>query len=206
MSVIDAQQVQLDRLVVAELTQTERTARDTANWDLLADCYHADSRVRLSWIDGTGAEFAEGSKDMYTSAGRRNNIHLVSPATVWVNGDRAIADAGCTINMRPTIHGVQCDIATFARHRYRAERRDGVWRLRSLEACYQKDCLTPTRPGVVPELDWEALETYRESYRYLSYYCAHTVGRPANQELPGMDRPELVEQWVAEHDMWLTGA
>lgn len=193
-----------DMFLVAQLAQRERASRDDRAWDALRDCFHDDSHVRVSWFDGTGAEFAEQSQRMVAKPGG-GSIHQVGTSVVSVNGDRALADTGCVILIRAQIHGVECDVATYCRHRSRVERLDGVWRLRTLYATYQKDTLTPTNPTDVPSLDRARLATYRPCYRYLSYYNVE-LGYTPNQDLPGVDRPEELQALIAADRQWLSAA
>jgi hypothetical protein len=197
----DLQTPEWDMFFVAQLAQRERAARDDRDWNLLRDCYHPDSHVRVSWFEGTGNEFADQSRRMVAKPGG-GSIHQVATSVVTVNGDRALADTGCVILIRSLIHGVECDIATFCRHRSRVERIDGTWRLRTLFATYQKDTLAPTNPNLLPELDASRLASFRPSYRYLSYYNVE-LGYTPSQELPGADRPEELQSLIAADRHWL---
>lgn len=195
---------QLDKLAIAELAQAERAARDERDWDRLFDSYHRDSRVYISWFEGTATEFVEASRQMTAQPGG-GSIHQLGVTLVTLNGDRALADTGCAILMRRNFEGVECDVTAYCRHRSRVERRDGVWRLLTLVGVYQKDTLVPAVPGEIPQLDLDRLHSFRPSYRYLSYYRAQMGHRP-HMDRPGVDRPELIERLVREDESWLAGA
>lgn len=195
--------IELDKLAIQELAQQERAARDARDWDRLLDSYHSDSRVSVSWFDGTAADFVEGSRSMVAKPGG-GSVHQVGVTLVELDGDRALADTGCAILIRCTLDGVECDIAAYCRHRSRVERRDGRWRLRTLIGVYQKDTLVPTNPNIVPELDEKELASYRASYKYLSYYAAHTGYEPSDAK-PGIDRPDLVQELTDADRAWLRG-
>ncbi|WP_214102620.1 nuclear transport factor 2 family protein [Acrocarpospora catenulata] len=194
----------LDKLVIAELAQTERVARDTRRWDLMADCYHPDSRVFLSWFDGTAAEFIAASKAMGEEPGG-HAIHSLGPTLVRVAGDRALADTPCAILFRRVFAGVECDMTSYCRHYSRVERVEGRWRLRSFVGVYEKNTLAPVVPGQVPAIDTAKLATFRASYAFQAYFRAQQ-GKPVNDDRPGLDRPDLVERFHDAEDRWLAGA
>ncbi len=120
-SVLDAADVS----AVTQLILTERESRDLGRWARLGACYFPDSRVRISWIDGTGAEFVEGSIDM----ARRGVLarHRMAPILVRLNGERAVASASAIIDIPFHLGGVDAVLSSHARFLYRAERREGRW-------------------------------------------------------------------------------
>lgn len=192
-----------DRREIIRLAQNERLFRDTWQWEKMHKLYHADSHVRVSWFDGTGADFVDASR---ASAERgQRSFHLVGPTSVEILGDRAIADTGCAIHVRSTIEGVEVDICGYARHRSMVEKIDGEWKLRSFRAVYQKDTMQPVIPSEVIPVDRDRLLSYRPSYRYLAYSVAARGAEPS-QHLPGIDRPETIEAVVAEEEAWLRQA
>ena len=78
---------------VTEITQVvlrERQGRDRGWWAQMAECFHPDSRVTLSWFDGPGAEFVSRSQKM-SEMGIRI-LHRPSPPAVHVNGDKAVLE------------------------------------------------------------------------------------------------------------------
>ena len=54
----------LDKENILELIQFERFCRDNALWDSMRSCFAEDSRVNISWFDGTGEEFVKSSEEM----------------------------------------------------------------------------------------------------------------------------------------------
>jgi hypothetical protein len=193
----------VDKLLVAELAQAERRARDDRDWQLMLDCYHADSRIFLSWIDGTAAEFVAASRRMADRPGG-HALHQNGVTLVRLNGDRALADTPCAILMRRLFDGVECDLAGYCRHRSRAERRDGRWRLRSLVGVYEKNTLVPVLPGTAPALDERRLAGYRSSYNFQCYH-REQEGNTAFSDRPGLDRPDLVTALALADEAWLSG-
>lgn len=192
-----------DKLVIAELAQRERAARDNRQWDQMLDCYYPESRVFLSWYDGTAADFVAASRAMAAEPGG-HAIHKLGPTLVTVQGERAIADTSCTILMRRRFGGIDCDLSSYCRHRSRAERRNGAWRLRTLVGVYLKNTLVPVVPGTVPVIDADRLARYRSSYDYQSYY-REDQGKVPFDDRPGSDRPDLLERLVRADDEWLAG-
>ena len=193
----------LDRLAVAELIGVERAACDQARWDVLGDCYHPDASLRLSWFQGSGAEFVARSKLMRL----KGNLvcHQVNPPFVLVNGDRGIAEVGIVVHLRSQLNSVAVDVTVFARICYRAERRDGRWRVLSLDAIYHKDAIAPADPSDRVELDEELLARCPADYRFLAYLM-ETNGHPVASDLPGDSRPDLVAQLRIRLAEWLAGA
>jgi hypothetical protein len=158
------------------------------------------------WFDGNAHDFIEASKFM-TEPGQKwsNALHLAGPTSVKLHGDRASADTGCILNRRSFEGDIEIDSVAFIRHRSMVERdQDGVWKLRSLRAIYERDGFTTVIPGETIPIDKVQLATYRQSYKFMCYF-AERAGMIPNQTLPGMDRPDLVDALIAEEEAWLTG-
>lgn len=192
------------KAMVVELVTTERWCRDTWQWERMHECYHEDSHVVVSWFDGTGRQFVDASREM-VEAGLRS-IHLLGPSSVDVLGTRAVVDTGCTINVRRRVDAVDVDIVSFARLRSKVEQDDaGAWRMRSLQAVFQKDMLQPVVAGETPPIDRTKLASYRPSYRFLAYSDALS-GYDVSNDLPGFDRPDSAQKLFEEERDWLNGA
>lgn len=74
-------------------------------------------------------------------------VHVLGPTLVHVNGNRALADTGCTILMRRAVGGVECDLTSYCRHHSRVERHGNGWRLRTLVGVYENNTLAPVVPA-----------------------------------------------------------
>ena len=83
----------------------------------------------------------------------------------------------------------------------RAERRESVWRLFGFDAVYLRDEITPVILGQIVTVDPEEVRAFRPSYRLLSY-CLTSGGFPVPNDLPGVDRPDLVDALVREIYGW----
>jgi len=86
---------QLDRAAVTDLVQRERAARDGWAWEEMAACYHPQSRIEVSWFQGSGAEFTEASRK--NAARGRFSLHHLGASIGAVKDDRATADMGCQL-------------------------------------------------------------------------------------------------------------
>jgi hypothetical protein len=189
-----------DITLVTQLILKERESRDLGRWDDMRACYFPDSRVRISWFNGSGPDFVKGSEDM----ARRKVLatHRLSPPRVIVNGERAIASFAGIIDIPVTIKGVAMQLASHARFLYRAERRGGTWGLVSFEAIYLRDELQPAIPGQSVSIDARELQAFRPSYRFLSY-CLSAQGYTVDPDLPGEDRPEFARALLRELYDWV---
>jgi hypothetical protein len=205
MSVTDATATdeRLDKLEIVELIRMERYWRDTAQWDKLAAAYTEDSRVRTTWFDGSGPEFAEASRDM----ARRGRLsrHLITPTAVRVDGERALVDSYGEIHNRERIEGAEVDILMYCRFFSRVRRSEDGWRLASFDGIYLRDQLTPVEPGASLPIDWAAVEAFpRPSYRVWAYTLSLKGYEIGTEEL-GEDRPEQIEEFMATAERWLQG-
>lgn len=191
-----------DIVIIQQLVQQEREGRDRAFWNNMYQAYWPDGTVKLSWYQGDAKGFVDKSKIMSRS-GALNAIHRLHPVSVRMNedGDRAIATFSAVVEVRTELDGVEADLDTFLRFVYRAEKRQGTWKLLSLECAYQRDTLSPAVPGQSLKIDMDLFSKYRSSYRCMSYLFGKK-GYPVNQELAGDDRPETVEKLYKSVFSW----
>lgn len=188
-----------DIVAVTQLVLRERESRDLARWDQMRDCFHPDSRVRVSWFTGTGADFVDGSIDM----ARRNVVakHRLGPILVRLAGDRAVASLSAIIDIPATLTGVEVQLSSYARFLYRAERRAERWRILSFDAIYVRDEFTTAIPGLALPVTPADVAGFRPSYRMLSYLLT-TQGYQVNHDLPGEDKPTATEALEREVYGW----
>lgn len=188
-----------DVSAITQLVLRERSGRDLGLWEQMADCYHPDSRVCLSWIDASGPEFVRRSKDMAERGVRAR--HRLGPIEVSLGGERAIAALGASIEIPLRLDGVEVILSSYARFLFRAERREEVWRLAGFDAVYQRDELSCAVPGQSVTIAPADLEAYRPSYRLLAY-CLGREGFPVRDDLAGEDRPDLLAALTQELWTW----
>lgn len=194
----------IDKQAIAELVRLERFWRDRGEWDKLADCHTEDSRVRTTWFEGTGREFAAASREMAEKG--RLSTHLITPTHIRVNGDRALVESLMEIHNRSELEGVAVDTIMYGRFFSRVRRTTAGWRLASFDGIYHKDVITPVDPAQTVPIDWSALQRFRPSYRIWAYMMSRRGYRVTNEEL-GDDRPDLLRAFYQAAEHWLaTGA
>lgn len=190
----------LDKLEICELVRLERFYRDRGAWDELAGCYTEDSRIKTTWFEGTGAEFAAASREMAERG--RHSIHPINPVQVRVNGDRALVESVAEILNRSTIDGIEVDMTMHCRFFSRVVRTPSGWRLASFDGIYHRDSIAPVNPAESLPIDWEQLRALRPSYRIWAWAMSQR-GYQVGQEELGDDRPDLLEPFYRDAEEWL---
>jgi hypothetical protein len=193
-------QVESDRAAIADLIRMERFHRDRRRWEELAGDYIEDSRVKTTWFEGTGREFAEASRDMAQRG--RESVHLITPTDIRIHGDRALCESHAQIHNRSVVHGVEVDMTQFCRFFSRVVRTSDGWRLASFDGIYHKDTIVPVNPGETVPIKWDELRELRPSYRIWAYTIG-LKGYEIGQDELGDDRPDLLEPFYAEAERWL---
>ena len=198
----DPEQAATTATHVSEITQlvlAERECRDMARWDRMKSCFYADGFVRISWFQGNAHEFVDASREM----ARRSVLakHRLGPVAVRIAGTRAVATMVITIDIPASLQGVEVMLSSHARVFYRAERRDGAWKLSSFEVFYMRDELVAQIPGQSIPVTAQDLAPYPRAYRNLAYVLA-AGGFPVRDDLAGEDRPASVEALCREVYGW----
>lgn len=199
-----AQQM-LEKALISELVVRERTARDMAWWSDMMSTYSADSSVDISWFQGTGPGFVEASRQHYETGAR--SLHQLSPSLIQINGERALSDTGCAVIILGALHGAAVNVITYARMYNRFRKEEGKWLIAGLRTIYQHDLIVPVNPGQAIAVDEDKLQEFRASYRCLSYlqYATGLAHYSPRFDLPGVDKPETVEQLLKIEKEWLAG-
>jgi SnoaL-like domain len=188
-----------DVTAITQLILRERESRDLALWERMRTCFWPDSLVRVSWFRGNGADFVTGSIDMVRRGVAAK--HRLAPILVSLNGNRAVATLSGIIDLPVKIKGVDGTLSTHSRFIYRAEKRGERWGISGFDAVYVRDQFTPCVPGQTVFLDPAELESFRPTYRLLSYYLK-SQGYSIDSVLAGDDRPDLVEALNREIFSW----
>ena len=157
-----------DAQAVAQLVLRERQSRDRGWRDDMASCLAPGAVIDMSWFTGPASEFVRLTRER--SADGVWGRHRLSPPAVRVNGGRAWAELPLGIEFRTTIDDVEAGLVSYARSRYRAERRGSAWRIARITSIYERDTLTPATPGTALGLDPAELAAFRPSYRCLAWY------------------------------------
>ncbi len=188
---------------VTEVTQVvlrERQGRDRGWWAQMAECFHPDSRVTLSWFDGPGLEFVSRSQKMSESGLRI--LHRPSPAVVHLHDAKAVLELPLAVERRFLLKGVEADLTSFTRMLYQLERRDTGWKILFMNAIYERDTLAPTLPGTVLDVDQAKVAEFRAPYRFVAYDLS-LGGRSMTADLYGDDQPERVNALYDAAFNWL---
>ena len=165
----------------------------------MRDCFAEESTVALTWYQGSGYGFVDGSVTM--SKRRHPSRHRISPPVVRLAGDRAVISLAIAIETYPTIDGVECVLSSYARHLYRLQRLVGAWKIVQLDAIYEREEVAASTPGQAVRIDPSELEGLRTPYRLLAWNLGR-VGYEVSQDLPADDRPEQVAQMYGEAFAW----
>lgn len=186
--------------VLTQLVLKERQGRDRGWWQQMRDVYWPDGRIQLSWFTGAAHDFVDASERM---SGRGDtSTHRLSPPVVHVVGDRALIQVSAAIEVSIEVDGASGVLVSYARIEYRAERRDGEWKLSALETIYERDALMAKVPGQSLKIDAETLAKHRPSYALLSSLL-ESRGYPVTDDLLGDDRPEQIEEFYRREFDWL---
>jgi len=188
-----------DITTITQLILRERESRDLQRWNTMRDCFWPDSLIRVSWFRGNGPDFVAGSIDMAKRGVPAK--HRLGPILVRLADNRSVASLSGIIDLPVKLNGVEATLSTHSRFLYRVERRNGEWRLFGFDAIYMRDELTPSISGQTISIDPSALKGFRPTYRMLCYYLK-SQGFTIDSELPGEDRPDLVEALNRELFGW----
>lgn len=187
---------------ITQLVLKERQGRDRGWFDQQGECFHADSRVRISWHDGPGAEFVRLSEQIFATGIRPN--HRMAAPVVHVHRERAVAEVGAEIAIVQDFGGVDAYVVSQARLLYRLSRIDGRWGISGMDCIYERDELIPVVFGQNPVLDPEILARFRRPYMYLAYHL-YLTGKTFNEGMYGDDRPDEVDALYTETFEWMRG-
>ena len=194
---VNTLQDMLNKASIKELLEFERFCRDNALWDEMKKCFTCDSIVNISWYQGSGHGFVEASSKMKARA-----PHKIYNTEIWLNIDKAVAIMMVTIEIRMEIDGVLVDVLSDAKLVFRAKKIDGLWLIAAFDSIYEQDSIVPVLPNSNLNMPSSELSGFRKSYACLSY-SMHRNGLQVNSELPGIDRPDLVEQLYRKVNEWL---
>jgi SnoaL-like protein len=157
-----------DRLDLIALGQAWGIARDQGLWEHLAETFHPDGTISVTWFSGPFTQFIEASKRMHQPRSPRTK-HLIGTPHLRINGRRALSEASVQIIGRFAVNGVAADNICYARFFDKVEKRDGRWRVLERVAIYEKDRLDPVVPSeafdkFMAETDFSSVP---EPYRFL---------------------------------------
>lgn len=139
--------------------------RDLGEWDQLRNLFHPDGTIEITWFEGLGSDFVDGSMRMGASDLRTK--HLIASPEVTFNeaGNKAILQTNAII----IAENVKLNIGCECHNRFydMAEKRDGVWKLFHRQSVY--DIGTFTFPLGPVEIDQGIVTKYPREYAALAY-------------------------------------
>lgn len=202
----DAQTV-IDKMDIRERVEMDRWYRDNCQWKKMEEGYLEDSLVTVSWFRGPGREFVRQSAAMAVSASPYTSPkHKIFNTHIWLNGTRAVTETQCVM-LSPygsQYKGVNYTNLSFARLFERVEKVDGAWGIRQFDTIYERGYILPERPTPEFAVPAEELAAFPESYKCVCWELSR-MGMDPNVELPGEDRPDLIEELYTSASAWLRG-
>jgi hypothetical protein len=187
---------------VSRLVLRERQSRVRGLSAELLACFHEDATVETSWMRGSARAFAAGGAQR--SAGSGTIVNRVGAPAVQVCGQRGFAELYSATTRWIPVNGVEAVLTSFMRLLYRAEQRQGAWKISAMSAINEGDTLEPAVPGTHLGVDPAAVAGLRHSYRFLAY-TRSLDGTAVSQDLLGVDRPDEVNAVYASVAEWLEG-
>lgn len=135
--------------------------------------------------------------------------HTFQPVEIHFDASRskALAFSTGSVTIRLAFEGVEYDMVSWVRFVSMVQKFDKVgWRLRTLEAIYDRDAVTPTKP-VVGSSQPLLIDTagFRPSYKYLTW-ALNLRGYKIAQDLPGTDDEESMKKCLDAGYSWLNGS
>lgn len=180
-------------------------ARDGGDWKTLAECFHDNATIHISWISASAKEFVERSRTMIEGRGSRTRtMHLITGPWIQVNGNRAFSRCHANLYIRTEIDGHEFDLQSWIRFFDLLEKRNNSWRIVQRTGVYEKDRIEPVDPRGLPKdffADLDDLPAFPASAKFLCYWLKR-IGRPPTTNIVSAfsDEERLLEE---EGDMWL---
>ncbi len=165
----------------------------------MADCFHDESTVTISWFQGSGSDFVAQSKAM-TERGVSSR-HRLGPPTVRIHSDRGVVILPAVVETYPSVDGEACVLNAYCRLLYRVIKAGGGWKVAAIEVVYERDELRPLAPGARITVDDAELAGLRAPYRFVAWTMSK-AGVTISQELPGDDRPAVVDALHVDAFNW----
>ena len=177
---------EVDLAAIRRLIQAWGFARDSGEWDTLADLFHPEGRIAVSWFNGPYAGFVETCRARPSVSFSK---HAMAGSRIALHGPRAVAETDVLLFMRGTVEGVEVVAETVMRFLDRIERReDGIWRLLDRAALYDHDSMAPAIPGAQLPIRAEELAGDAPGHRFIAWRL-RKAGRTVPHDLPGRGSP-----------------
>lgn len=139
--------------------------RDLGEWEQLRELFHPDGTIEITWFEGLGSDFVEGSMRMGASDVRTKHLIATPAITFNATGTKAILETNAMI----IAENVKLNLGCECHNRFydRVEKRDGVWKLSHRQSIY--DMGTFTFPMGLVEIDQSVVAKYPREYATLAY-------------------------------------
>lgn len=172
--------------------------RDLGEWAQLRDLFHPDGTIEITWFEGLGSDFVEGSMRMGASDLRTKHLIATPAVTFNATANKAILETNAII----IAENVKLNIGCECHNRFYdlAEKRDGVWRLFHRQSVY--DMGTFTFPMGPVAIDQSIVAKYPREYAALAYLLEQS-GFPLGR-IFATRGSELEAAMKAEAKCWLT--
>lgn len=145
--------------------------RDEGRWEDLRRLFAPQGTISVSWYSGPIDGFIAASKEMARNSTGLTK-HWIGVPRITVCGERALSETDVAILARSKIGPVEADVTSYARFFDRFEKgSDGVWRILSRTAIYEKDRIDPVAPSLLFSLLYRFadFDKYPPQYKHLGY-------------------------------------
>jgi hypothetical protein len=178
--------------------------RDQGRWEELRDLFHPNASIAVTWYSGPIEGFIERSAKMAAANRSTTSKHLIGASRVAIEGNRALSDTDITILARAKLGHIEADVTSYLRFFDRFERRDdGIWRVASRTAIYEKDRIDPVRPSLLFPLVYRlaGFNRFPRPYRHLAAGLVRS-GQVLAKPIIETGTKEEAELWQ-DATMWL---
>ena len=178
--------------------------RDNEDWRALAECFHNDATIHLSWISGTANDFIAASQAI--TKNRRPGTHMkhvISGPWIRINKSRAFSRCHSHILIRLELDGYELDIQSWLQFYDLLECRNESWRIVKRTAVYEKDRMDFVNPmenseDLFNDMD---LSAYPDSVKFLCYMIQKSGGTPSTDIITVYSEEEQLLK--EESEKWL---
>jgi hypothetical protein len=191
-----------DILIIRDLLERWVVYRDAYLWDRFRTIWHADGKMRATWVHGPYEEFIRMTEEGVKRG--LNILHILGGTAIEINGKRATSMTKTIIAQRASVDGVLCDVSNYARHQDLWENREGRWGLVSRETICDKDRIDPVDSNQKIRLDENLLNQFPQEYRHLAYLQTK-VGYTVDRDVPRLSGGPSLDAVYKRAEDWLIG-
>ena len=180
-------------------------ARDSEDWSTLAECFHNDATIHISWISGSANDFIAASQAMSKNRKPGTHMkHIISGPWIRVHKSRAFSRCHSHILIRLRLDGYEFDLQSWLQFYDLLEFKNESWRIVKRTAVYEKDRLDFVNPignseDLFTDMD---LSAFPESVKFLCYMIKKSGGAPSTNIITVYSEEERLLK--EECEKWLT--